>query len=229
MERPSNLAPSYLTACRSHSYKYPASDEQISPEIEGSEMPTDLSQIPGLTQLVIDDRNIHFQDLALNPHLSTGNQAVPFNDNAISPLQQVSNWLDNEALMGIVPHHWKAQSNLQGDFFNNLPEGFPNSPLGISFDKSSGGLCDSPLSSSGSFPPTPPGFINLPQKIGPETVIFPESPFPRQFENQDSRPLPRYAPQPQADHIYHYKYSSQLTGTVKPGPLLRNTFMSVKC
>ena len=205
MERSSNQAPSYLTAGRPHSYKYLASDEQISPEIENSEMPTDFSQIPGLTQLIIDDGNIHFQNPVLNPHLSIGNQAVPFNDNAISPLQQVSNWLGNEVLMGIEPHHRDAQSNPQGDFFNNLPEGFPNSPLGISCDSSSGGLCDSPLSSSGSFPPTPPEFINPPQNIGPETVIFPESPFPRQFENQDSRPLPRYALHPQVDHIHHYE------------------------
>ena len=205
MEGSSNLPRSYLTAGRLHSYEYLASDEQISPGIEDSEMPTDFSQIPDLIQPITDDGNIHYQNLVLNPHFFIGNQAVPFNDNVISSLQQVSNWLGNGVLMAIGPHHWKAQSNLQGDFFNNLPEGFLNGPLGISFDSSSGGLCDSPLSSSGSFPPTPPGPISPPQKIGPETDIFPESPFSRQFEGQDSRPLPRYAPQPQVDHIHHYK------------------------
>lgn len=196
MECPFNPPPSYLTAGQLHSYKYLAINEQASPEIEDFGMPTDLflQETPGLTQPIIDDGNIHFQHPVLNPHLSIGKQAVPFNDNAISPLQQASNWLGNEVSIGIVPHHWKAQSYLQGDFFNNLSEGFPNNPLGISFDKSSGGLCDSPLSSSGSFPPTPPGFINSLQKIRSETAIFPESLFSRQLKNQDSGPLPRYAP-----------------------------------
>lgn len=205
MERPSNLPRVTLLQAGCIHTNIFASDEQISTEIEDSEMPTNFSQILSLTQPIIDDGNIHFQNPVLNPHLSISNLAVPFNDNAISPLQQVSNWFDNEVLMGIEPYHWKVQSHLQEDFFNDPPEGFHDGPLGISFDSSSGGLCDSPLSSSGSFPPTPPEFINPPQKIGPETVIFPESSFPCQFENQDSRPLPRYAPQPQVDHIHHYK------------------------
>ena len=205
MERHSNLSRVTLLQAGCIHTNIFASDEQISTEIEDSEMPTNFSQIPSLTQPIIDDENNHFQNLVLNPHLSIGNRAVPFNDNAISPLQQVSNWPGNKVLMGIEPYHWKAQSNLREDFFNDPPEGSPDSHLGISFDSSSGGLCDSPLSSSGSFPPTPPGFINSPQNTGPETVIFPESPFSCQFENQDSRPLPRYAPQPQVDHIHHYK------------------------
>lgn len=93
--------------------------------------------------------------------------------------------------------------NPLGIFSDNPPGAFYKSPLGIFGNSPPESLYNSPLSSSDSFFPTPPGSINSPQMIGPNTAIFLESPFPYQFRNENSEPLPRHAPQPQVDQAHH--------------------------